>query len=233
VIGKALELDAAYREIDGLRARLATELGVPEVIGRSPAMERLLGQVRQVAGLDTTVLLEGESGTGKELVARLLHAWSVRARETLPRSQLRRIAGNAAGKPAVRLRERARSPGPGRPVPATSKEAHGGNLFLDEIADMSPKLQSSLLARVAGPPIHADRQHPGTPRRFPPDLRHQPRSWPAKSRPAASAKTCTTGSTSSRCVSCRPCASAPATSSAGRAFPRSLQRPSSARPAGR
>ncbi len=76
VIGKALELDAAYREIDGLRTRLAAESGVPETVGQSAAMERLLDQVRQVAGLDTTVLLEGESGTVKDVVARLLHALS-------------------------------------------------------------------------------------------------------------------------------------------------------------
>lgn len=74
VIGKALELDRAYREIHGLRARLSSESGTPEVIAQSPAMERVLGQIRQIAGLDTTVLLEGESGTGKELAARLIHS---------------------------------------------------------------------------------------------------------------------------------------------------------------
>ncbi len=78
VIGKALELDRAYREIDSLRTRLAAE-GAPDVVGQSPAMERLLGQIRQVAGLDTTVLLEGESGTGKDLIAKLIHAWSTRS----------------------------------------------------------------------------------------------------------------------------------------------------------
>ena len=80
VIGKALELDGAYREIDGLRTRLAAEAGVPSMIGQSPAMDRLLGQARQVANLDTTVLLEGESGTGKELVARAIHKSSARAK---------------------------------------------------------------------------------------------------------------------------------------------------------
>jgi two-component system response regulator AtoC len=78
VIGKALELDRAYREIDSLRSRLAAESGAPDVVGQSPAMERLLGQIRQVAGLDTTVLLEGESGTGKDVIAKLIHAWSLR-----------------------------------------------------------------------------------------------------------------------------------------------------------
>ncbi|MDP2823290.1 MAG: response regulator, partial [Sulfuritalea sp.] len=78
VIGKALELDRAYREIDGLRARLGSGDSTPVIIGQSPAVEKMLGQVRQVAGLDTTVLLEGESGTGKDVVAKLIHAWSRR-----------------------------------------------------------------------------------------------------------------------------------------------------------
>ncbi|MCE9571142.1 MAG: sigma-54 dependent transcriptional regulator [Rhodocyclales bacterium] len=144
VIGKALELDAAYREIDGLRTRLATELCVPEAIGRSAAMERLLDQVRQVAGLDTTVLLEGESGTGKDVVARLLHAWSVRSAKPF-------LEVNCGGLPESLLEsllfghEKGAFTGAAQASPGYFERAHGGNLFLDEIADMSPKLQSSLL----------------------------------------------------------------------------------------
>jgi len=79
VIGKALEIDAAYREIVSLRSRLAETSGAPVVVGQSAAMMRLLGQIQQVAGLDTTVLLEGESGTGKDVMAKLIHAHSQRA----------------------------------------------------------------------------------------------------------------------------------------------------------
>jgi DNA-binding NtrC family response regulator len=144
VIGKALEFDAAYREIDGLRTRLALESGVPAAIGQSSAMKRLLDQVRQVAGLDTTVLLEGESGTGKDLVARLLHAWSVRAAKPF-------LEVNCGGLPESLLEsllfghEKGAFTGAAQASPGYFEKAHGGNLFLDEIADMSPKLQSSLL----------------------------------------------------------------------------------------
>ena len=89
VIGKALELDRAYREIDGLRARLTTESDA--LIGQSAAMERVLGQIRQVAGLDTTVLLEGESGTGKELAAKLIHALSTRADQPSAAAAMRTV----------------------------------------------------------------------------------------------------------------------------------------------
>ena len=144
VIGKALELDAAYREIDGLRTRLAAESGVPETVGQSAAMERLLDQVRQVAGLDTTVLLEGESGTGKDVVARLLHALSARAEKPF-------LEVNCGGLPESLLEsllfghEKGAFTGAAQASPGYFERAHGGNLFLDEIADMSPKLQSSLL----------------------------------------------------------------------------------------
>ncbi|MDP3617088.1 MAG: sigma-54 dependent transcriptional regulator [Rhodoferax sp.] len=144
VIGKALELDRAYREIDSLRSRLAAESGVPEVVGQSPAMERLLGQIRQVAGLDTTVLLEGESGTGKDVVAKLIHAWSLRADQPY-------LEVNCGGLPESLLEsllfgyEKGAFTGASQANPGYFEKAHGGNLFLDEIADMSPKLQSSLL----------------------------------------------------------------------------------------
>jgi DNA-binding NtrC family response regulator len=144
VIGKALELDRAYREIDGLRQKLGNDAGLPTVIGLSPAMERLLAQARQVAGLDTTVLLEGESGTGKDLVARLIHAWSARAK--MPRLEV-----NCGGLAESLLEsllfgyEKGAYTGASQATPGYFEKANGGTLFLDEIADMSPKLQSSLL----------------------------------------------------------------------------------------
>ncbi|OHC71677.1 MAG: Fis family transcriptional regulator [Rhodoferax sp. RIFCSPLOWO2_12_FULL_60_11] len=144
VIGKALELDRAYREIDSLRTRLAVESGAPNIIGQSPPMERLLGQIREVAGLDTTVLLEGESGTGKDVMAKLIHAWSQRASQPY-------LEVNCGGLPESLLEsllfgyEKGAFTGASRATPGYFEKAHNGNLFLDEIADMSPKLQSSLL----------------------------------------------------------------------------------------
>lgn len=144
VVGKALELDAAYREIEGLRARLGGDGDIPAVIGQSPAMEQMLGQIRQVAGLDTTILLDGESGTGKDVMAKLIHAWSGRASKpflevncgALPESLLESLLFGY---------ERGAFTGASAATPGYFEKAHGGNLFLDEIADMSPKLQSSLL----------------------------------------------------------------------------------------
>ncbi len=144
VIGKALELDRAYREIDSLRTRLAAESGAPNVIGQSGAMARLLGQIRQVAGIDTTVLLEGESGTGKDLIAKLVHSWSLRSSKPY-------LEVNCGGLPESLLEsllfgyEKGAFTGASQATAGYFEKAHGGTLFLDEIADMSPKLQSSLL----------------------------------------------------------------------------------------
>jgi two-component system response regulator AtoC len=144
VIGKALELDRAYREIDSLRSRLALESGTTDVIAQSGAMLRLLGQLRQVAGIDTTVLLEGESGTGKDVMAKLVHGWSLRSAKPY-------LEVNCGGLPESLLEsllfgyEKGAFTGATQATAGYFEKAHGGTLFLDEIADMSPKLQSSLL----------------------------------------------------------------------------------------
>jgi len=107
-------------------------------------MERLLAQLRQVAGLDTTVLLEGESGTGKDVCARLIHHWSQRADKPF-------LEVNCGGLPESLLEsllfgyDKGAFTGASQSTPGYFEKADGGNLFLDEIADMSPKLQSSLL----------------------------------------------------------------------------------------
>ena len=78
-----------YREVQGYRERLerenaylqeaiAEEQGFEGIVGESPALRAVLRKVRQVASVETTVLLTGETGTGKELIARALHQESPR-----------------------------------------------------------------------------------------------------------------------------------------------------------
>ena len=144
VIGRALELDGAYREIDKLRSRLVGDAVAADVIGQSPAMERLLGQVRQVAGINTTVLLEGESGTGKDVIAKLIHSWSARSDQpylsvncgALPESLLESVLFGY---------EKGAFTGADQATAGYFEKADDGNLCLDAIADLSPKLQGSLL----------------------------------------------------------------------------------------
>lgn len=116
----------------------------PGVIGTSPAMRAVYRLTRQVANAKASVLLVGETGTGKEVIARNIHRLSPRAdgpyvrvncgalTESLLESELfGHIKGAFTG--AVDNKT-------GR-----FEAAHGGTIFLDEIASMSPKLQVKLL----------------------------------------------------------------------------------------
>ncbi|MCX7173568.1 MAG: sigma-54 dependent transcriptional regulator [Proteobacteria bacterium] len=144
VIGKALEMDRAYREIDILRETLEARPGAPLIISCSSAMEKVMLEVRQAAPLDTTVLIDGESGTGKEIIAKQIHALSKRAKQPL-------LEINCGALPESLLEatlfgyEKGAFTSAAKMTSGYFEEADGGTLFLDEIADMSPKLQASLL----------------------------------------------------------------------------------------
>lgn len=143
-IDKALEVDRAYRQIDTLNRTLEGRDTSHTLIGRSPAIETMLQQIRQIAALDTSVLLQGESGTGKELVARIIHAGSARAKRPFLE-----VNCGALSEPLLESTlfgyEKGAFTGAVRATPGYLEQADGGSLFLDEVADMSPKLQSSLL----------------------------------------------------------------------------------------
>ena len=114
------------------------------IVGRSRAMEEVIRKAELVAETKSTVLITGETGTGKELVARAIHARS--AQRDMPL-----IKVNCAAIPETLLESElfghVRGAFTGA---ATSKKgkfalADGGTIFLDEIATMSPVLQSKLL----------------------------------------------------------------------------------------
>jgi DNA-binding NtrC family response regulator len=144
VVEKALELDRAYREINILKGSIGAESGMPVYIGHSQATLALQKQLKQIAPLDITVLIEGESGTGKELAAKSVHTHS-------PRGKERFIEVNCGALSEQLLEsmlfgyEKGAFTGAVKTMRGCFEEADGGTLFLDEIADMSPKLQSSLL----------------------------------------------------------------------------------------
>jgi DNA-binding NtrC family response regulator len=144
VIGRALEMDRAYREIVNLRETLGTNKGSPIMVSRSAAMERVLAQVRQAAPLDTKVLIEGESGTGKEVVAKRIHALSTRATGPLLEVNCGALSESLL-EAALFGYEKGAFTGAAKATSGYFEEADGGTLLLDEITDMSPKLQASLL----------------------------------------------------------------------------------------
>jgi DNA-binding NtrC family response regulator len=114
------------------------------IVGKSPAMRRLLDAVNRVAPKDITVLVRGETGTGKELIASLIHAQSRRAAQPLVRFNCAAIPGELA---EAELFGHARGAFTGAVQARRGffAEAHGGTLVLDEVGELSASVQAKLL----------------------------------------------------------------------------------------
>jgi len=114
------------------------------IIGRSPALMRVLDTATRIASKDVTVLVRGETGTGKELIASLLHANSPRARQPL-------VVFNSAAIPAELAEAQLFGHARGAFTGAVAAhdgffvQANGGTLFLDEIGELPIALQAKLL----------------------------------------------------------------------------------------
>jgi len=114
------------------------------IVGRSAALRKVLDQVQTVAPTDSTVLIEGETGTGKELVARAIHAHSLRRAGAF-------VKMNCAAIPRELLESEIFGHEKGAFTGAVARKigrfesADGGTLFMDEIGDMPLDLQAKLL----------------------------------------------------------------------------------------
>lgn len=130
--------------IHDLRRMLSEKSRFHDLVGRSPAMVRVYEQIRDLAPVDATVLIEGETGTGKELVARALHAASRRADRTC-------VTVNCAGLSETLLgsqlfgHKRGAFTGAVEEQKGIFETADGGTVFLDEIGDISQSVQTMLL----------------------------------------------------------------------------------------
>ncbi len=115
-----------------------------ELVGKSAVMERVYETIQMVAQTDLTVLITGESGTGKDLVSRAIHALSNRSKGPF-------VAVNCPTVPENILESELFGYKKGAFTHATQnkiglfQEAHKGSIFLDEIGDISPTIQTKLL----------------------------------------------------------------------------------------
>lgn len=127
-----------------LENRLLRGEGMPEFIAAAQAMQPVLELIAQVGPSDANVLITGEHGTGKEIVAKLLHAASVRSRMPL-------VAVNAGGLPEGTFESEIFGHVKGAFTDARTDRvgrfelANGGTLFLDEIANVPLRQQAKLL----------------------------------------------------------------------------------------
>jgi len=144
LVEKALEHRRTRREVVRLRENLQEVSPGMELIGKSPAMKKVVELIEMVAPTEATVLITGESGTGKEVVARAIHAASPRRympmvtihcgalTETLLESEL---FGHEKGSfTGAQYRKKGKF-----------EVADGGTVFLDEISDISLRTQTDLL----------------------------------------------------------------------------------------
>lgn len=148
----------AFRQEDNYRSAIPSQIeeirqsrkdvqqasNFADIIGQSPGMKQIFAIMNGVLDSDATVLIQGESGTGKELVARALHYYGVRKEKpfvalfcgSLPESLLEsELFGHTKGSFTGAISDKK----------GLFETADTGTFFLDEIGDITPKLQTQLL----------------------------------------------------------------------------------------
>jgi formate hydrogenlyase transcriptional activator len=155
IVAIAVTNALAYEEIKSLKEQLLLENRVlqeeiversiyEEIVGSSGSLQNVLTAIEQVAPTVSTVLITGETGTGKELVAHALHRRS-------PRSDRALVKVNCAALPAELIaselfgHEKGAFTGAMQQRIGRFEAANGGTIFIDEIAELSPEIQVSLL----------------------------------------------------------------------------------------
>ncbi|MEZ4417044.1 MAG: sigma-54 dependent transcriptional regulator [Gemmatimonadota bacterium] len=143
VVQRARRERALRKEVQRLRTEVPTR-SPGGLVGRSPAMRRLLSAIARVAVTRASVLITGETGTGKELVARAIHECSPRSRRpfvdvhcsAIPHALLEsELFGHVRGAFTGAVASRK----------GLVEEADGGTLFLDEVGTLTPDVQVRLL----------------------------------------------------------------------------------------
>ncbi len=146
-IAKALDLKTIVNEKQAIKKETKGYLHFGNMIGNSPAMQRIYTVVEQAAKSKTNVLISGESGTGKELIASSLHKMSPRADKPF-------VTVNCGGIPENLIESELFGHVKGSFTGAVYdkkglfEEADSGTIFLDEIGELTLQLQVKLLRAV-------------------------------------------------------------------------------------
>lgn len=144
LVGRIIKVKNLQRENAILRKKLTRQYSFHDIISKSPKMLDIFELVKDVASLRSTVLIQGESGTGKELIARAIHYSGERAGKPF-------VGVSCAALAETLLESELFGHEKGSFTGATSQRrgkfemADGGSIFLDEIGDISTKLQMDLL----------------------------------------------------------------------------------------
>jgi len=140
-ISQSRNIQEVKRENQDLKEELQVR---HQMVGKSPALEKVIADGLKVANSKASALILGESGTGKELLARLIHRAG-------PRKDKPLVVLNCAAMPETLLEDELFGHEKGAFTGAVGKKigkfelAHGGTIFLDEIGEMTPGMQAKLL----------------------------------------------------------------------------------------
>ncbi len=143
-VNQILESRRLRREVSQLKQELRSTYGFSNIVGRSPAMQRVFARLRAAAGHDSSVLIVGETGTGKEIAARAIHYNGSRAQRpfvpvncgAIPRDLFEsELFGHRKGS----------FTGASRDTIGLFRAADTGTIFLDEIIEMPLEIQGRLL----------------------------------------------------------------------------------------
>ena len=144
LVAKTLRIHQLEEENIYLKERLNDRFDFSNIIGQSPAMNKLFETMALVAPSEATALIIGESGTGKELIANAIH-------QNSPRKDRPFIKVNCAALPETLLESELFGHEKGSFTGAIARKqgrfqlAHKSSIFLDEIAEMAPATQAKIL----------------------------------------------------------------------------------------
>jgi len=161
VIQRGLEHQRLVYEQVELKRRLDERFGLGSLVGQSRQMVQVYNAVRQIGPAQATVLIYGEPGTGKDLIAQALHNLSPRRDEPFVRFNSANLSETVI--------EHELFGGTGRATPRQGRFelADGGTLFIESVADLTPRLQEVLLKVLTQRRI----ERPGDAKRIPVDVR--------------------------------------------------------------
>ncbi|MGI6655539.1 MAG: sigma-54 interaction domain-containing protein [Desulfobulbus sp.] len=132
------------RQVNSLKSQLGHHHKADKMVGRSRKMRELREMIHQVSGSDATILITGESGTGKELVANLVKATSSREDKPFLKINCNAISDSLLESDLFGYEKGAFTGATSRKI-GKFEVVDGGTIFLDEIGDISPRMQVALL----------------------------------------------------------------------------------------
>jgi DNA-binding NtrC family response regulator len=144
LVNRIVKVKNLQRENSILRKKLSRQYVVHDIVTKNARMRDILDLCQEVASLRSTVLIQGESGTGKEMIARVIHNSGGRAQKPMVSVSCAALAETLL-ESELFGHEKGAFTGADQQKRGKFELADGGTIFLDEIGDISPKLQVDLL----------------------------------------------------------------------------------------